>query len=109
MFLLLALLGCDDYAALAEDAPAARDCKTRTAYYKDADGDGVGVDTDVVITCDAAAGYVTTAGDCDDTDAKLTTDCPVDTGDTATDSGTDTAADTADSGDTATDSGDSAA
>ena len=46
-----------------EDAPAA------TVWYRDADGDGVGADTLWVESCLAPTGYVSTAGDCDDTSA----------------------------------------
>ena len=34
--------------------------------YRDADGDGVGVDTDSTFACDALDGYASVAGDCDD-------------------------------------------
>ncbi|MDP2306802.1 MAG: MopE-related protein [Pseudomonadota bacterium] len=36
-------------------------------YYRDADGDAYGTDTDIVWDCSAPAGYVAPAGDCDDT------------------------------------------
>ncbi len=35
-------------------------------WYRDADGDGVGVATDTQAACEAPAGYVAAVGDCDD-------------------------------------------
>jgi hypothetical protein len=48
-----------------EDAPA-------TLYFEDADGDGVGRSDVSISTCQPSPfGYVTTAGDCDDTDPNV--------------------------------------
>jgi Tol biopolymer transport system component len=40
-----------------------------TPWYRDVDGDGFGVSEDVRLGCDAPAGYVAAAGDCDDSTA----------------------------------------
>ncbi len=93
--LLLLVFGCTDYAALADKAEVARDCTTRTAYYKDADGDGIGATNDAIVGCDASDGYVTEVGDCDDADATRSSDCPADSGDSG-DSGADSGADSGD-------------
>ncbi|WP_173179852.1 MopE-related protein [Desulfosarcina ovata] len=42
-----------------------------STYYRDADGDGYGTDTDTVNALEAPDGYVAVAGDCDDTDASV--------------------------------------
>ncbi|MFN7143166.1 MAG: MopE-related protein [Myxococcota bacterium] len=39
--------------------------------YADADGDGAGDEAAALTTCDTPAGYVATAGDCDDADAAI--------------------------------------
>ncbi len=60
-----------------------RACDPRTAFYPDADRDGVGSTASVYVGCVAPAGYVTLTGDCDDAD-PTTTECPdtgLDTGD----------------------------
>lgn len=54
------------------------DCASLVTYYRDADGDGVGVATDVQRLCSTApapSGYVTVSGDCDDSDASVSSDC----------------------------------
>lgn len=48
------------------------DAVDQSSWYVDADGDGVGAVE--VIACDAPAGTVARAGDCDDTDATITPD-----------------------------------
>jgi hypothetical protein len=40
-------------------------------WYADADGDGLGDGSTAVTSCDPIDGWVTTAGDCDDTDAGV--------------------------------------
>ncbi|GDX79275.1 hypothetical protein LBMAG42_10860 [Deltaproteobacteria bacterium] len=40
------------------------------AYYLDADGDGFGVNSTIEMVCSPLEGYVTSKGDCDDTDAR---------------------------------------
>ncbi len=57
-------LGSTDTVALTIE-----DCY-RT-WYRDADGDGYGDDTDYVDTCDSPSGYSLTGGDCDDTNAAV--------------------------------------
>ena len=49
-------------------------------FYRDDDGDGYGIDSDVVTACDAPAGYAPLSGDCDDGDTAFNpgaveTDC----------------------------------
>lgn len=44
---------------------------TTTVYYRDADGDGYGTQLDTAAGCSAPTGYITTGGDCDDTDANI--------------------------------------
>ncbi|TDP76509.1 MopE-related protein [Bradymonas sediminis] len=47
-------------------------------YYKDADGDGFGDDSDSVQGCDAANNYTTqTGGDCNDLNASVYPDAPI--------------------------------
>lgn len=43
----------------------------RISYYRDADGDGHGNESDVVLACAAPEGYVSSKADCDDTDAAV--------------------------------------
>lgn len=57
---LLRLLACSALDALEE--PVARDCDTRTLWYRDADGDGAGEDTAVRIDCEQPSGYVGDSG-----------------------------------------------
>ena len=40
-------------------------------WGRDADGDGYGDDTDVLLSCDGATGFVATLGDCADDDASI--------------------------------------
>jgi len=42
-----------------------------TAWYADADGDGVGVDATEVFACDGPSGYAPDAGDCDNADPAV--------------------------------------
>lgn len=44
---------------------------TLTAYYADADGDGVGSNTASTQACTQPAGYTTASGDCDDANAAI--------------------------------------
>ncbi len=44
---------------------------TKSTFYKDADGDGFGTRLDTVIAYFAPDGYITKAGDCDDTNPKI--------------------------------------
>lgn len=45
-------------------------------WYRDADGDGLGSPTLSLRTCDPPVGYVTVAGDCDDSDRRIPRDGP---------------------------------
>ncbi len=44
---------------------------TYTTYYRDTDGDGYGDSSDSDYTCSPSAGFVTTGGDCDESDASI--------------------------------------
>lgn len=68
--LLLSLCACN------VDVPDARNCGTRTAYYPDVNGDGVGEPTAVYVGCRAPDGWVDNVGA-----------PPEDTGDTGADTG----------------------
>lgn len=57
---------CDGFD---EDCDHAIDEGVVGTYYRDEDGDAVGVDTSTTQGCSVPAGYATTAGDCDDHDA----------------------------------------
>lgn len=50
-----------------DDCDEALDEGVTTTWYRDADGDGYGVDTTTMEACDRPAGYSATAADCDDT------------------------------------------
>lgn len=68
MWLVLPLLaGCDAIALLKDDSPP-RNCETRQAFWPDADGDGVGEPTDVLVGCEAPDGWVAAPADGTDTD-----------------------------------------
>jgi hypothetical protein len=69
------------------EVPDQRDCDERTVYYRDSDGDTFGTDDHMMLACIGASGWSKKGGDCDDTDATVTTEChqfdtgePVDTG-----------------------------
>ncbi len=62
-------------SAFSHDSGAARDCATRTPFYRDADGDGYGNPLDLELACAADAGYVANGADCDDADPLHTTVC----------------------------------
>jgi len=78
---------CDDAdAAVSPDAletcdAADEDCDgvvdddpvDPSVWYRDADGDGAGDEAGVAFACDAPAGFVASAGDCDDADPALVT------------------------------------
>jgi len=55
---------CDGEVDEAEAVDAA-------PFYRDADADRYGVDTDTVIACDEPAGYAPQAGDCDETEVTV--------------------------------------
>ncbi len=81
---LLATPGCIELPEVVE-----RNCETRSAFYPDEDGDGVGEPTAVFIGCEAPQGWVATAASTTppDTGATLPTGDtgtgPTGTGDTA--------------------------
>ena len=58
----------DDCDTLVDDADDSLDAGSATAWYTDADGDGYGDDDDATLACDAPAGAVGLAGDCNDAD-----------------------------------------
>ncbi len=74
---LLFLTACE----LQMPEPTPRDCETRTLYYADDDGDGLGDPDHVVLACEQPDNAVDNADDCDDEDASEGEVC--DTGDTA--------------------------
>lgn len=51
-----------------------RDCQERLAFFPDADGDGLGEPTGMVIACEAPEGYVTQLGPTADTGMPPTGD-----------------------------------
>lgn len=78
------LLLCSACVGLPDrEVPDERDCDERTIYYQDADGDTFGADDHRMLACKGAAGWSIQGGDCDDTDASVTTEChDFDTGET---------------------------
>ncbi len=55
----------DDCDFLIDDADSS--VSDRTTWYRDADGDGAGVDASALAACNAPGGFVAASGDCDDT------------------------------------------
>jgi len=53
------------------DCDGSTDEDVTTTYYQDSDGDGQGDAASTTDACDAPSGYVSTAADCDDTDAAI--------------------------------------
>ena len=56
------------------DAEVDEGAADATRWYPDADEDGYGSEADVVASCEDIAGWLTTGGDCDDTDAAVSPD-----------------------------------
>ena len=50
------------------------DATDGATYYPDADSDGFGDDASAVVGCEAISGWLTSGGDCDDTDAEVNPD-----------------------------------
>ena len=73
-------------ACTLPEPPPPRNCDERTAFYPDADGDGLGETTDVYVGCEAPDGWVTNADDVEDPDTDTNADTDTDT-DTDTESG----------------------
>ncbi len=84
--LLLLLAGCKN--PFADDDPP-RDCATRSAFYPDSDGDGIGEPTAVFVGCTAPDGWVSsvTTPPTDTGGSGATGPTPTDTGPTGTGSG----------------------
>jgi hypothetical protein len=59
----------EDCDGLADDDDD--DASGMTAWYRDADGDGYGLDTSSVAACDQPSGRVAQRGDCDDGDPDI--------------------------------------
>ena len=57
------------------EEPDPRDCEQRTVYFEDSDGDGLGADDHMRFACSQPTGWSATGGDCDDTDASVTSEC----------------------------------
>lgn len=70
MIALLLVLGCDLGLFDSADPP----CDPRLVFWVDADGDGWGADSTAVLDCEASAGVVDRAGDCDDADGAVNPD-----------------------------------
>ena len=64
----------NDCDGLTDDASSAG----ALDWFRDADGDGYGDSSDLVVQCDAPVGYVGNATDCDDTDAAVYPAAPED-------------------------------
>ncbi len=60
----------EDCDTVADDADASASAGSTSTWYRDGDGDGYGGATTLQL-CDAPAGYVATAGDCDDAVAAI--------------------------------------
>jgi len=54
-----------------DDCDGLIDEDVQKTFYRDADGDGYGSNTETVQACSAPQGYVTRSGDCNDTDPKV--------------------------------------
>lgn len=83
MLLLLWLAGCSDLfrEEVLGEPLVDRNCDPRIPFWQDADGDGLGGDTDLYLGCEAPEGYATDSGDCDDADATVTAGCADSAGD----------------------------
>lgn len=90
-FLAATLVACDEIEPFYDDSEN-RACDPRTAWFADSDADGFGNPDDAYMGCTQPTAFVIDNTDCNDADAALHVDCPVDTG---VDTG-DTASDTSD-------------
>ncbi len=61
----------DDCDRATDDADASLARSTATAWYADGDRDGYGNPSVTSVTCDAPAGYIAAAGDCNDSAAAV--------------------------------------
>ncbi|HYK46418.1 MAG TPA: MopE-related protein, partial [Parafilimonas sp.] len=61
----------DDCDGLIDDADPSTDPSTKTAYYRDADGDGYGNPSIPILLCAPGAGWVMDNTDCNDADASV--------------------------------------
>lgn len=62
---------CDGQDNDCDDQIDEHDADDAQTFYADNDGDGVGSPTETVTACDIPAGYITTDGDCDDTNPDI--------------------------------------
>jgi hypothetical protein len=62
---------CDGYDNDCDGTIDGPDADGALPFYTDADGDGFGVDSTLVYTCDPTPEQVVDPGDCDDTDAEV--------------------------------------
>jgi hypothetical protein len=74
-----------------KDTSIPPECTPRIQYFRDGDSDGIGTDQEVAYACEQPVGFVTSGGDCDDTDASRSENCdtgfPCDSGDSMSDCG----------------------
>lgn len=83
MWVLFTVIGCN-----LPEPPPARNCDSRTAFYPDEDGDGLGEPTAVYLGCEAPAGWVTILDTrLIDTDTGMGDTDTAQTGDTGSDTG----------------------
>ncbi|QCR21029.1 Ig-like domain-containing protein [Pontibacter sp. SGAir0037] len=61
----------DNEGLAATSAPVSVTVNCVTVFYADADGDGYGDAASAVTACEAPAGYIARAGDCNDADASV--------------------------------------
>lgn len=59
---------CD---GIDQDCDGDIDEDTGELFYRDSDGDGYGDSSNATVACEAPEGYLSTSGDCDDSDAEV--------------------------------------
>ena len=61
----------EDCSGAADDNDSGTDASTKTTWYRDSDSDGHGGTAASTARCEQPSGYVSTADDCDDTNANI--------------------------------------